>query len=160
MRKLWLACAVASFFVITSRLEAKELYLLYNINSKALDEINVSRREVARIFDDEFGPASDELPEKVKESEFFVSLFPNKSYVFMLNMPYNCGRLGCNTLVYERDDDGDLVALDSGFPLKCRSHDADKLVCVKGGYEVEKKAPPKKKGPVHYPAPRGKGTDF
>jgi len=134
-----------------------QYYLFYNIDSPDLDEISVSRQEMAEIFDSEFGPASDELPDKVKEKDFFAALFPDKSYVFILNSTFNCGRLGCNTQVYVRDKDGDLMYKDSSFPVLCEENDTDKLLCVKGGYKKVKKEI-RKKGPVHYPAPVPEGS--
>lgn len=75
--------------------------------------------------------------------------------MFMLNAPFNCGQLGCNTRVYRRDADEDLMLEESSFPVKCKYYESDKLLCIKGGYKVEKPKPAPKKGPVHYPAPRG-----
>ena len=137
--------------------QTPQYYLFYNMNSADISEINISKSEIAEIFDSEFGPASDELPDKVKDEDFYVALFPDQSYVFILNAPFNCGRLGCNTQVYERDKDGDLMHKDSSFPVICEDNDDDKLLCVKGGYKKVKKEV-KKKGPVHYPAPIPEGT--
>lgn len=132
-----------------------ELFLFYNSGSENLSEIGLNKNEVSKIFDDLFGPASDELPQEVKYSDFYVSKFANGNYVFILNAPFNCGQLGCNTKVYSRDKDGDLMSEDSSFPVKCIEHGDDKLLCTKGGYKakVVKDTKPKKRGPVHYPAP-------
>lgn len=132
-----------------------DLYLFYNSASSNLSEINIKSSELEDIFDDLFGPASDELPQEVKYSDFYVSKFADGSYVFILNAPFNCGQLGCNTKVYIRDEEGDLISGDSTFPVKCVEHGDDKLLCAKGGYKAkpQKNIKSKKKGPVHYPAP-------
>ncbi len=140
-----------------SQAQTPQYYLFYNIDSADINEINISKQEIAEIFDSEFGPASDELPDKVKSEDFYVARFPDQSYVFILNAPFNCGRLGCNTQIYERDKDHDLMYKDSSFPVICEENDGDKLLCVKGGYQKVKKKI-KKKGPVHYPAPIPEGT--
>ncbi|MBP3516022.1 MAG: hypothetical protein J6K65_07390 [Alphaproteobacteria bacterium] len=145
-------CGAIAFPAVS---RAAAFYLYYNINSPHLDEIGVDGSEVAKVFDDEFGPASEELPSEVKITDFFVAKYPDQSYVFMLNAPFNCGQLGCNTRVYRRDADGDLMLEESSFPVKCKYYESDKLLCIKGGYKVEKPKPAPKKGPVHYPAPRG-----
>ncbi len=134
-----------------------QYYLYYNASSPNLDEIHISEAEVARIFEDEFGPASDELPDLVQYKDFYVSFYPNDGYVFVLNSSFNCGKLGCNTHVYVRDKDGDLMFKDSSFPVKCEKNESDKLLCVKGGYS-KKKPKLKKRGPVHYPSPLPEGT--
>lgn len=139
------------------RAQNSQYYLFYNMDSPDIEEINISQSEIAAIFDSEFGPASDELPDKVRTEDFYVALFPDKSYVFILNSSFNCGRLGCNTQVYTRDEDGDLMYKDSSFPVVCEKNTEDKLLCVKGGYKQVKKVV-KKKGPVHYPAPVPEGA--
>ena len=154
MKKFLLACCL--FYASSVSAKTTDVYLFYNAASENLAEIDLNADETAFVFDDVFGPASDELPDKVKFDDFFVSKFPNGDYVFMLNSSFNCGQLGCNTEVYKRDVEGDLVAEDSTFPLKCTTHGSDKLLCVKGGYKVEKKQKPKKRGPVHYLAPKEK----
>ena len=132
-----------------------DLFLFYNSASENLSEIGINQDELFEVFDDLFGPASDELPQEVKYSDFYVSKFPDGRYVFILDAPFNCGQLGCNSKSYTRDTDDKLVASDSIFPVKCVTHGDDKLVCAKGGYKVEKPKNnnPKKRGPVHYPAP-------
>lgn len=142
---LWSAGAVA---------KPADLYLFYNSASENLSEIDISAAEIESAFDDIYGPASDELPDKVKPEDFYVAKFPDGQYVFTLKSEYNCGALGCATTAYERDPDGDLQPVDSLFPVKCKDYGSDKLLCIKGGYKVEKTdAKPQKRGPVHYPAP-------
>lgn len=142
---LWSAGAVA---------KPADLYLFYNSASENLSEIDISATEIKSAFDDIYGPASDELPDKVKPEDFYVAKFPDGQYVFTLKSEYNCGALGCATTAYERDPDGDLQPVDSLFPVKCKDYGSDKLLCIKGGYKVEKTdAKPQKRGPVHYPAP-------
>lgn len=142
---LWSAGAVA---------KPADLYLFYNSASENLSEIDISAAEIESAFDDIYGPASDELPDKVKPEDFYVAKFPDGQYVFTLKSEYNCGALGCATTAYERDQDGDLQPVDSLFPVKCKDYGSDKLLCIKGGYKVEKTdAKPQKRGPVHYPAP-------
>lgn len=142
---LWSAGAVA---------KPADLYLFYNSASENLPEIDISAAEIESAFDDIYGPASDELPDKVKPEDFYVAKFPDGQYVFTLKSEYNCGALGCATTAYERDPDGDLQPVDSLFPVKCKDYGSDKLLCIKGGYKVEKtEAKPQKRGPVHYPAP-------
>lgn len=144
----WLASTGSSF-------ARPDLYLFYNSDSANLDEIDISNDEISKAFDDIFGPASDEIPQEVNIRDFYVAKFPDGSYVFTLKAPYNCAQLGCTSMVYTRDADGDLQPEDFSFPVKCKKYDPDKLLCLKGGYKVEKAAQPKPKGPVHYPAPRG-----
>ncbi len=142
---LWSAGAVA---------KPADLYLFYNSASENLSEIDISAAEIKSAFDDIYGPASDELPDKVKPEDFYVAKFPDGQYVFTLKSEYNCGALGCATTAYERDPDGDLQPVDSLFPVKCKDYGSDKLLCIKGGYKVEKTdAKPQKRGPVHYLAP-------
>ena len=132
-----------------------DLYLFYNSGSNNISEINITADELAKVFDDLFGPASDELPQEVKYADFYVSKFADGAYVFILKAPFNCGQLGCNTKTYYRDHEGDLIPEGGLFPVKCVEHGIDKLICTKGGYKPELKQDPKpkKRGPVHYPAP-------
>ena len=132
-----------------------EMYLYYNSHSPSLYEINVKEAEVAEVFNDIFGPASEELPLQVQYADFYVSHYPDDSYVFILNAPYGCGQLGCAAEVYRRDADGDLQpAGEDVLPVKCKAHADDKLICINGGYKPELPARSKPKGPVHYPAPQ------
>ncbi len=131
---------------------AENIYLFYSASSDNLDEIEIKTKEVAKIFDGEFGPASEELPLEVKFEDFYVAKYPDKSYVFILDAPFNCGRLGCNNVVFERDEDGYLVEKDSKTPVKCKIYDSDKLLCVDGGYKPKVAKKPKKKI-LHFPAP-------
>lgn len=132
-----------------------EMYLYYNSHSPSLYEIGIKEQEVARVFDDIFGPAAEELPLQVQYADFYVSRYPDDGYVFILNAPYSCGRLGCAAEVYRRDADGDLQpSAESAKPVKCKEYSDDKLICIKGGYKPELPQKPKPKGPVHYPAPR------
>lgn len=140
-------------FAGNAQAQKEDIFLFYNSASENLSEIGISSSEVDKAFDDTFGPASDELPDKVRKQDFYVSKFGDGSYVFILNANFNCGQLGCATEVYKRDNDGDLQPSDSTFPVKCKNHGTDKLICIKGGYKIEKKSAPKKRGPVHYPAP-------
>ena len=137
-----------------SRVCAADLYLFYNASSDNLDELGISKKETAHIFDGTFGPAADELPLQVRFDDFYVAKYPDQSFVFVLNAPFNCGQLGCTTTVYVRDEDGDLIEQDSKDPVKCKIYDTDKLLCTKGGYkpEVLPKAPKKKI--LHFPAPK------
>ncbi len=130
-------------------------YLFYNIDSPHLDEIDISQDEIAQVFDDEFGPAAESLPKEVRRGDYFVSKYPDGSYVFMLDAPFNCGQLGCNTRIYKRDAEGDLERMDSGFPVKCEFYEVDKELCQRAGYRKKAPETKKKKGPAHYPAPRG-----
>ena len=137
---------------------ASDVYLFYNASSDYLHEIDIKTDEVRNVFDGEFGTVVEELPQEVKFEDFYVSRFPNKSYVFILNAPFSCGQIGCSTVVFERDNDGKLYELDRIDPLKCKVYDSDKLLCTEGGYKPEidfnfedfKK--PKKKV-LHYKAP-------
>ena len=149
----FLAFCFALLWSTTVSAKPAGLYLFYNAASENLAEISITKEETAKVFDDIYGPASDELPDKVRYEDFFVSKFPNGSYVFTLDAEFNCGRLGCATTVYERDADGDLIEGESSFLVKCKLHGTDKRLCIKGGYKVEKKEKQKKRGPVHYPAP-------
>ena len=135
--------------------KAAEIYLFYNASSDNLDELEITKEETANIFDGEFGPAADELPLEVKFEDFYVAKYPDKSFVFILDAPFNCGQLGCNTIVFSRDEDGDLIEQDSYKPVKCKIYDADKLLCTEGGYKPEIKtiAKPQKKI-LHFPAPK------
>ncbi len=149
---------IAGGLLVGGNVQAREYYLFYNSQSKCLAEIDINAKEVAKVYDDEFGPAAEELPAEVKYSDYFVARYPDGSYVFILNAPFNCGRLGCNTQVYVRDADGDLMLKDSSFPVLCQQHEPDKLLCTKGGYKVKKTPKIKPKGPIHYPAPRPEGA--
>lgn len=137
---------------------ASDVYLFYNASSDYLHEIDIKTDEVKNVFDGEFGTVVEELPQEVKFEDFYVSRFPNKSYVFILNAPFSCGQIGCSTVVFERDDDGKLYELDRINPLKCKLYDSDKLLCTEGGYKpeidfkFEGSAKPKKKI-LHYKAP-------
>ena len=134
--------------------KAADFYLFYNSGSEYISEIDIDSNEIAKVFDDEFGPAAEELPLEVRYEDFYVSKFPDGNYVFTLKAPFNCGRLGCLTRSYKRDEDGDLQFVASSFPVKCKEHEPDKILCIKGGYKVEKPKKPAKKGPIHYPAPK------
>ena len=152
MKKI--ALLTALFWSAGAAAKPADLYLFYNSASENLSEIGISAAEVQSAFDDIYGPASDELPDRVKLEDFYTAKFPNGQYVFTLKSEYNCGRLGCATTAYERDSDGDLQPADSLFPVKCKDYGSDKLLCIKGGYKVEKTdVQPQKRGPVHYPAP-------
>lgn len=145
------------FFLAAPSAQAKptELYLYYNSASPSLYEINIKADEIAKVFDDVFGPAAKELPLQVQYADFYVSHYPDDSYVFILNAPYSCGQLGCSASVYRRDQDGDLQpSEDSVTPVKCKEHGDDKLICIKGGYKPELPVRSAPKGPVHYPAPQ------
>lgn len=148
-----LAFAAVLFWSMAVSAKPADLYLFYNSASENLGEINIAPAEVAKVFDDVFGPASDELPDKVRYEDFFVAKFPDGRYVFILNASFNCAQLGCATAVYQRDADGDLMSADSIFPVKCKDYASDKLLCVRGGYQPAKPKAEKKRGPVHYPAP-------
>lgn len=141
--------------LVALRAEAADLYLFYSASSDNLNEIGISKDETANVFDGEFGPASDELPLEVKFEDFYVAKYPDQSFVFILNAPFNCGQLGCNTVVFSRDEDGDLVEQDSVTSVKCKIYDTDKLLCTEGGYkpDVTNTAKPKKKI-LHFPAPK------
>lgn len=137
--------------------EPAELFLYYNSHSPSLYEIGIKEAEVAKVFDDIFGPAAEELPLQVQYVDFYVSRYPDDSYVFILNAPYSCGQLGCAAEVYRRDADGDLQpSADEVKPVKCKEHADDKLICINGGYKPKLPARRKPKGPVHYPAPQPK----
>jgi hypothetical protein len=140
-----LACAMQA--------KAADMYLFYNASSDNLDELGIKAKEVAHVFDGEFGPASEELPLEVKYDDFYVSKYPDGSFVFVLKAPFNCGQLGCNNVVFVRDEDGDLIEQDAKDPVKCKNYDTDKLLCVNGGYQPEVKAKPRKKI-LHFPAPQ------
>ena len=157
IKKIILASTIvfASILSFSAKAQRINYYLFYNIDSPHLDEIDISRDEVARIFDDDFGPAADELPKEVKMSDYYVAKYPDGSYVFMLDAPFNCGQLGCNTKIYRPDEDGDLQIDDSGTPVKCEFYENDKQLCKKAGYIKKKTPQKKKKGPIHYPAPPG-----
>lgn len=135
----------------SSPAKAEDIYLFYNASSDNLNELELSKKETAKIFDGEFGPAADELPNEVKFDDFYVAKYPSGQYVFILNAPFNCGRLGCKTIVFERDEDGDLLQKDSLTPVKCKIYDTDKLICTQGGYRPEVSVKPKKKILHFYP---------
>ena len=137
----------------TTAAKAADVYLFYSANSDNLDELGINRKETAHIFDGAFGPAADELPFQVKFDDFYVAKYPDQSFVFILNSDFNCGQLGCNTVVYTRDQDGDLVEQDAKDPVLCKIYDTDKLLCAKGGYKP-KVAPVKKKKILHFPSPK------
>ncbi len=139
---------------IAAKTDAAELYLFYSAASENLDELAITKEETFNIFDGEFGPAADELPKEVKFDDFYVAKYPNQDFVFILNSSFNCGQLGCNTLVFARDNDGYLVEKDAVKPVKCKIYDTDKLLCTEGGYkpEVENNKKPTKKI-LHFPAP-------
>jgi len=145
-----LGCLLA-LFLSTSASNAEDIYLFYNASSDNLDELGITKKETMHIFDGEFGPAADELPNEINFDDFYVAKYPDARYVFILNAPYNCGRLGCKTIVFERDEDNDLVELESTTPVKCKIYDTDKLVCTKGGYQPEVSVKPKKKILHFYP---------
>lgn len=138
-------------FLGITPVKADEIYLFYNSSSDNLDELGLNKKEVAHIFDGEFGPASDELPGEVRYDDFYVAKYPDGQYVFILNAPYNCGRLGCGTIVFERDEDDDLIQIQSKKPVKCKIYDTDKLICTEGGYQPEVSMKPKKKILHFYP---------
>lgn len=144
-------CCFVSLLFLCMPAKAEDIYLFYSASSDNLDELDITKRETAEIFDGEFGPASDELPREVKYDDFYVAKYPQGQYVFILNAPFNCGRLGCKTIVFERSEDGDLVALPSITPVKCKIYDADKLLCTDGGYKPEVKTKSKKKILHFYP---------
>ena len=145
--------AFLSALIISTNLEAADIYLFYNASSDNLEELGITKKETAHIFDGTFGPASDELPLEVKFDDFYVAKYPDGSFVFILNAPFNCGQLGCATTVYTRDKDGDLIEIDSKQPVKCKIYDTDKLLCTKGGYKPEIKQTKSKKKILHFPAP-------
>ncbi|MBE6449049.1 MAG: hypothetical protein E7018_07145 [Alphaproteobacteria bacterium] len=145
--------AITMLWSFSAIAKPADLYLFYNSESENLNEIQITPSEVAKAFEDTYGPASEELPKKVRYQDFFVSKFPDGRYVFTLNALYNCGQIGCATEIFERDADGDLQPSEPLFPVKCKYHGTDKLICIKGGYKVNPKPKEKRRGPVHYPAP-------
>ena len=44
---------------------------------KVAEQIGITEKEVANVFDGEFGPASDELPLEVRFDDFYVAKFPD-----------------------------------------------------------------------------------
>ncbi len=150
MKRLFLS--ILAVLMVTSQAMAADVYLFYSAASENLDELGIEKDEVFDIFDGEFGPASDELPLEVKIQDFYVAKYPDKTFVFTLNAPFNCGQLGCGTIVFARDEDGDLIEQDSEKPIKCKIYDTDKLLCTEGGYKPEV-AVKKKKKVLHFPAP-------
>ena len=145
--------AFLTVFMLATNVRAAELYLFYNASSDNLDELGITKKETAHIFDGTFGPASDELPMEVKFDDFYVAKYPDSSFVFILNAPFNCGQLGCATTVYTRGEDGDLIETDSKQPVKCKIYDTDKLLCTKGGYKPEVAPAKPQKKILHFPAP-------
>ena len=134
--------------------KATDVYLFYNSSSDYLKEIDIKSKEVKNIFMGEFGTAIEELPNEVRFEDFYVSRFPDKSYVFMLNSSFNCGQLGCTNVAFERDEDGKLYEIENKKPLKCKAYDSDKLLCTTGGYrpKIDKNIKKKKKI-LRFPAP-------
>ena len=138
---------------------ASDIYLFYNGSSEYLEEIDITTSEIENVFSGEFGTVIEELPTEVKFEDFYVSRFPDKSYVFLLNAPFTCGQIGCSNIVFERDNDGKLYELERKGPLKCKTYDSDKLLCTEGGYkpeidfDFESFKLPKKKI-LHFPAPK------
>ena len=157
MKVLSLLAVLGLFGVSAQSARAADLYLYYNSHSPSLYEIGISEAEVAKAYDDIYGPAAEELPLEVQYIDFYVAHYPDDSYVFILTAPYNCAQLGCATTVYRRDADGDLQPQeDDAVPVKCKEYTDDKLICIKGGYKPDLPEKPKPKGPIHYPAPRQK----
>ena len=128
-------------------------YLFYNVQSSSLSEIGLSQAEIASAYDDLYGTAQDEIPDVVSVKNFYAAKLPDQSYRFFLNSSYGCGRLGCATAEYRRDEDGYLSFNDYSFQIKCREYQEDKLLCEKAGYKKAAPDKPKARGPVHYPAP-------
>ena len=145
--------ALLMTFMLSGNLHAAEIYLFYNAASDNLDELGITKKETAHIFDGTFGTVADELPSEVKFDDFYVAKYPDGDFVFILNAPFNCGQLGCATKAYKRDEDGDLIEIDSKQPVKCKIYDADKLLCTKGGYKPEIVPEKPKKKILHFPAP-------
>lgn len=152
MKRGFFAFLAIIFAVTTGFAAERELYLFYSAASDNLDELGISKKETAHIFDGEFGTAAEELPFEVKFDDFYVAKYPDQTFVFILNAPFNCGQLGCNTLAFVRDEDGDLIEKDSKKPVKCKIYDTDKLLCVNGGYKPKVTPKPQKKI-LHFPAP-------
>lgn len=140
------------FVAAAAYADRRDIYLFYSAASDNLNELGINKKETFRIFDGEFGTAAEELPFEVKFDDFYVAKYPDQKFVFILNAPFNCGQLGCNTLVFARDEDGDLIAEDSKKPVKCKIYDTDKLLCVDGGYKPKVSVKPQKKI-LHFPAP-------
>ena len=76
---------VFAFFMAINTANSAELYLFYSAKSDNLKEIGITKKEVANVFDGEFGPASDELPLEVRFDDFYVAKFPDKTLDFMKN---------------------------------------------------------------------------
>ena len=152
MKRRLFALLALAFIATTTHANEREIYIFYSAASDNLDELGLSKKETLHIFDGEFGTAAEELPFEVKFDDFYVAKYPNQNFVFILNAPFNCGQLGCNTLVFSRDEDGDLIEVDSEKPVKCKIYDTDKLLCVNGGYKP-KVAPKPRKKILHFPAP-------
>ena len=154
MKKLSVLVSLMLLFSFNAK--ATDIYLFYNGASEYLKEIDITSKEVKNIFMGEFGTVIEELPNEVKFEDFYVSRFPDQNYVFILEAPFNCGQLGCNNVVFQRDEDGKLYEIDSKKPLKCKPYDADKLLCTTGGYKPEldnKQFERKKKKILRFPAP-------
>lgn len=156
-KRLLAVWIVSLFFASNSGLaKTNETFLFYNIDSPNLDELAIDEDEVAQIFDVSFGEVAEDLPNEVRREDFYVARFPDQSYVFILNAPYNCAQLGCVTKTYVRENDA-LVFYGSYHPVKCENYDPDKLLCKRAGYRTYK-APPAKRQKVHFPAPKVKGA--
>ena len=149
---------ISFIWAFSSVAKASDVYLFYSASSDYLHEIDIATDEIKNVFDGEFGTVVEELPNEVKFEDFYVSRFPDKSYVFLLNAPFSCGQIGCGSISFERAEDGKLYELDSKKPLKCKTYDTDKLLCTEGGYkpeidfDFEDKSRQKKKI-LRYPAP-------
>ena len=129
--------SILFLLILSHEAKASDVYLFYNASSDYIHEIDISKNEIKNVFDGEFGTVVEELPQEVKFEDFFVSRFPDKSYVFILKAPFSCGQIGCSTVVFERAEDGKLYELDKIAPLKCKTYDSDKLLCTEGGYKPE-----------------------
>lgn len=167
MKTVWFAAMAFAYSVASvsaaplPRAEDSKFYLFYNVNSGALEnEIGLTRKQVVQVFDDQFGVAAEQIPLDVRLEDFYVAKYPDQSYVFILKAPFNCAQEGCATQRYTLDAEGDLYYDDFSFPVKCKDHDYDKQLCIKGGYrpEVKPQAKVKKsksgKKIIHYLAPK------
>ena len=148
-------CILLSLILaFTPNVKASDIYLFYNGSSDYLKEIDIKSKEVKNVFMGEFGTVIEELPNEVKFEDFYVSRFPDKSYVFLLDAPFNCGQLGCNNVAFDRDEDGKLYEIENKKPLKCKRYDSDKLLCTTGGYKPELSTKTRKKKKIlRFPAP-------
>lgn len=154
MKKFYILLSLMMAFSFEAK--ATDVYLFYNSESEYLKEIDIKTKEVKKIFMGEFGTVIEELPNEVKFEDFYVSRFPDKSYVFMLDAPFSCGQLGCSNVVFERDEDGKLYEIEKKEPLKCKRYDSDKLLCTTGGYKPdleEKRNKRRKRKILRFPAP-------